>query len=89
MWRMIVLFPAPFGPTRPYTAPSGTVMFKLSRARKPSNCFTRFLTSIIVLLSFQALSQCALADADVAKLRDKLIELAQKLRPAQSVRLIA
>ena len=50
--RMMVDFPAPLGPTRPYTAPWGTVMLTPSRARKPSKVFTTFFASSIAVPSF-------------------------------------
>ena len=87
-WRMIVLLPAPLGPTRPYTEPPGTVMSSPSSARKPSNSLTTFLISIIVLLSFQALRKHLLCNADVAELRDELIEFAEQLRAVKSLGLV-
>ena len=78
-WRIMVDLPAPLGPTRPYTAPVGTVMLMSSRARKPSNSFMTFLTSIMGLFSFQSLNKLRLINANVTELGNKLVKFTEKL----------
>lgn len=44
--RMVVVFPAPFGPRKPKTSPSSTCRLRSSTAVKAPNFFVRFSTSI-------------------------------------------
>ena len=49
--RMVVVFPAPFGPSKPKISHSLTSNEMLSTAVKSPNFFVRFFTSIIVWFS--------------------------------------
>lgn len=79
--RMMVDFPAPLGPTRPYTAPWGTVMLTPSRARKPSKVFTTFFASSIAVPSFPKVRPFLPGHAQVPQLLHQGLHPGGDLRP--------
>jgi hypothetical protein len=49
---IVVVFPAPFGPSKPNTSPSATEKLRLSTAVVSPNFLVRFLTSIMFIFAF-------------------------------------
>jgi hypothetical protein len=47
---MVVVFPDPFGPTKPQTVPSGTSKVACERALRPPYTLERSFTEIAVLI---------------------------------------
>jgi hypothetical protein len=52
---MVVVFPAPFGPSKPKISPDSTVMSNLSTAVSPLNDRVNWLVSIICVIDSVAL----------------------------------
>src|SRR5579859_1418139 len=55
---IVVLFPAPFGPSKPKTSPFSTLKLISLTARCSPNCLTRWLTSIIAVILHCSSSAC-------------------------------
>jgi hypothetical protein len=50
--EMVVVFPAPFGPSKPKISPDSTVMFSLSTAVSELNDLVNWLVSIALGIDF-------------------------------------
>jgi hypothetical protein len=54
--EIVVVFPAPLGPSKPKISPDSTVMSNLSTAVSELNAFVNWLVSIMLVIEFSSLS---------------------------------